>query len=52
MTLTQFVLIVLLYLLITIFVKLKLHGGKEQSKGMYIALTAMILVSLAILWFS
>jgi hypothetical protein len=52
MTLTQFALIVLLYLLITIFVKLSLYGGKGQSKGVYVAVTAMIWVGLAILWFS
>jgi hypothetical protein len=51
MTLTQFALIVSLYLLITISVKLKLHGGEEQSKGVYITLTTLILVGLAILWF-
>jgi hypothetical protein len=52
MTLTQFALIVLLYLLITIFVRLSLYGGKGQSKGVYVAVTAMIWVGLAILWFS
>ena len=52
MTLTQFALFISLYLLITIFVKLSLRGGKEQGKGVNIALTAMILVGLAILWFS